>query len=97
MTQKQKLETYERFLHKLSIFVSCKEQQGINELVRGADRWSYAQQQEKPFDKEAQRFADWTFRTLCNTPETDSKLRKLQREKEKKQKRTRPVLTRAGR
>lgn len=89
MTQKQKLFVYEMYLHKLSKYQQAKDQDGIKELVRNADRWSYGQTNNDE-QQETKRFIDWTFRTLSNTPLTDSKLRKLQREKEKK-KRTRLV------
>ena len=72
---------YESFFHKLSTYYKAAELDGIKELANNADRWSYATS-EVPND-ETKRLIDWAFRTLCNTPETDRKIRKMQREKQK--------------
>jgi hypothetical protein len=91
MTQKQKIEMYENFLHKISVYCTAMENDGIKELASNADRWSYAHRQGNGeiSDKETQRLIDWAFRTLCNTPETDAKIRRRQREYSKKN--ARPV------
>lgn len=86
MTLKEKVENYEKFLHKLSLYVTCMEHDGITELVKNADKWSYGYRQDFYDDKEQKRYLDWSFRTLCNTPETDSKIRKRQRAYSKAQK-----------
>lgn len=79
MTAKEKLEMYEKFLHKLSMYCITNEHDGIAELVKNADRWSHGYGTDYQDEKEQKRYLTWAFRTLCNTPETDSKIRKRQR------------------
>jgi hypothetical protein len=89
VTQKQKILIYEKFFDKINVFCTSGENSGISELIKNADRFSYALRQntsEENTSKEQLRFLEWTFKTLCNTPETDSKLRKRQRAFEKNQK-----------
>lgn len=86
MTQKQKIELYEKFLEKLSIYHVSAEIEGIKELAKNADRWNYALKQEQ--SEETKRLIDWAFRTLCKTPETDRTIRHRL-----KKKKSRPVLS----
>ena len=79
MKLKDKVEMYEKFLHKLSTYVICMEHDGIRELVQNADRWSRGYSQDFYDDKEQKRYIDWAFRTLCNTPKTDQIVRRRQR------------------
>ena len=88
VTLKEKVQMYEDFLHKINLYCTICDNDGIAELVKNADRWSYAHRQGngENSDAEQQRLIDWAFRTLCNTPETDSKIRKRQRAYAKAQK-----------
>ena len=79
MKLKDKVEMYEKFLHKLSTYVICMEHEGIKELVQNADRWSRGYSQDFYDDKEQKRYNEWALRTLCNTPETDKNVRRRQR------------------
>lgn len=79
MTPKQKIDTYEKFLEKLSIFHASAEIEGLKELAKNADRWNFALKQER--SEETERLVDWTFRTLCKTPHTDRIIRHRQRKK----------------
>jgi len=89
MTKDTKIRMYESFFHKLSTYCMASEADGIKELVCNADRWSYASRErtEDPND-ETKRLMDWAFRTLCNTPETDRKIRRRQRANQKNKSRT---------
>lgn len=81
-TLKRKIEVYEGFLQKLASSYQSNNQESLQELLKNADRWAYAQEQPRE-EKENERFQQWAFRTLCNTPASDSKERKRLRELEK--------------
>lgn len=85
MTLKQKVLLYETYMCKLCQYKLMKEREGIDELITNAERLLHAQRLEKDFDdKETKRFAEWTQRTLINTPTTDRKIRRQQRALNKK-------------
>ena len=79
MKLKDKVEMYEKFLHKISTYVICMEHEGIAELVKNADRWSHGYRGDYVDEKEQKRYNEWALRTLCNTPETDKSVRRRQR------------------
>jgi len=81
LTLKEKVEMYENFLHRLSMF-SLVEHSGIEELVANADRWSYLHRVgEGGEDCELKRDKAITAMTrkLCDTPNTDIKIKERQR------------------
>jgi len=88
MSLREKVEMYEKFLSKLSTYCTLSENEGIAELVKNADRWHHGFTESYTDPTEQKRYLDWSFRTLCNTPETDSKIRKRQRAFEKIKKKT---------
>lgn len=83
ITLKKKIEVYEGFLQKLASSFQKSDEGSLQELLKNADRWAYAREQPGE-EKENERFQQWAFRTLCNTPESDSKERKRARELQKK-------------
>jgi hypothetical protein len=42
ISKKLKIKTYEKFLHKLHVALTCKRHDLVRELVLNADRWSRA-------------------------------------------------------
>ena len=73
-TLKEKVEIYERFLHKINMFCVCGDNGGISELVENADSWSYRHRAGEGMnsEKEQQEMIDCAFWKLCDTPETDN-------------------------
>ena len=86
MTQKAKLEIYEKVLRKLAHYYSTSETAGIDELCKNCDRWVYSLGQED--SEETDRLINWTYRTLDKTPLTDRVIRHRQ-----KKNKARPVLS----
>ena len=69
-TLKEKVEMYENFLHKINIFcISCNND-GIAELVKNADNWSYSHRSGNGelSDRKQQQRINNTFWKLCDTP-----------------------------
>lgn len=81
-TLRKKIEVYEGFLQKLASSFQKSDEGSLQELLKNADRWAFARTQPGE-EKESERFQQWAFRTLCNTPESDSRERKRLREIEK--------------
>lgn len=69
-TQKQKIEMYESFLHKINSFCIACEDLGIQELVQNADTWSYMHRvgNGEISDRAQQRLITKAFWNLCETP-----------------------------
>lgn len=44
-TLEEKVAQYEAFLHKINLYCVCMNHDGIAQLVRNADSWSYAHRQ----------------------------------------------------
>ena len=71
-TNKQKIEMYEAFLHKINLGIVCCNNLMIQELVANADRWSYAHRRgEFVSDKQRKQMINNMFQKLCDTPEAD--------------------------
>jgi len=72
-TQKQKIEMYEKFLHKINMCVICCDNTGVQELVHNADMWSYGFRvgNGEPSEREQQRLVTEAFWRLCDTPKSD--------------------------
>ena len=72
-TNKQKIDMYEAFLHKINLGIVCCNNLMIQELVANADRWSYAHRSgngEISDSQQDQRIYNM-FQKLCDTPEAD--------------------------
>lgn len=79
-TLKQKVDQYESFLHKINSFVISCNNDGIAELVRNADVWSYSHRcGEFVTDNQRQKMINGTFWNLCDTPEADKATKERQR------------------
>jgi hypothetical protein len=80
-TEKEKIEMYESFLHKINAFIVCVNNEGIKELVENADNWSYAHRvgNGEPSDEEQQEIIDNAFWKLLDTPQSDKKTQERQK------------------
>ena len=80
-TLEEKAEMYENFLHKINSFVICGENEGIRELVKNADDWSYAHSvgNGEHSDRKQQQIINKAFWKLLDTPSADENIRKRQR------------------
>lgn len=78
-TLKEKVEHYETFLHKINLFITCCNHDGVAELVKNADSWSYAHRSgEFVSDKQRKEMINSAFRRLCDTPEADKATKERQ-------------------
>jgi hypothetical protein len=80
-TLKEKVAQYESYLHKINMFcISCNND-GIAELVKNADNWSYAHRvgNGELSDRKQQQAINNAFWKLLDTLETD----KLSKERQK--------------
>lgn len=50
-TLEEKVEIYEKFLHKINLYCVCMNNDGIRQLIENADSWSYAHRRELPEDE----------------------------------------------
>lgn len=75
-TLKEKVEMYEAFLHRINIYVTCCNNEGIKDLVANADRWSYMHRcgNGEPSDKEQQEMVNEAFWQLCSTKSNEEKV-----------------------
>ena len=72
MKLKEKIEIYENFLHKINMFLTCCNNEGITELIRNADMWSYAHRRgEFLSDKQRDEIILECLKKLCDTPNAD--------------------------
>ena len=68
MTDKEKIEIYEAFLHAINMAVVCCNNERIRELVENADSWSYAHRcGEFMTDDERQGWIDQKTRKLLSS------------------------------
>lgn len=68
MNDKEKIEIYEEFLHKINLCCTCCNHDGIRQLVENADRWSYAHRMGEGFsDEKRQKMIDAATRRLTET------------------------------
>jgi hypothetical protein len=71
-TLKEKVALYENYLHKINMFVISCNNDGITELVRNADTWSYVHRcGEFITDKQRDQMINNAFWKLCDTPKAD--------------------------
>jgi hypothetical protein len=72
-TLKEKVEKYESFLHKINMFVTCGNQEGVKELVMNADNWSYMHRigNGEISEAEQKRLINQAFWNLCETNKTN--------------------------
>jgi hypothetical protein len=79
-TLKEKVKMYEDFLHKINMFVICCDNDGVAELVRNADNWSYTHRcgNGELSDRQQKQLINNAFWKLCDTPEADKKTKKRQ-------------------
>lgn len=80
-TQKEKIEMYEKFLHKINMCVMCCDDLGIQELVHNADMWSYMHRcgNGEPSEREQQRMINSRFWKLLDTPKSDEATKERQK------------------
>jgi len=80
-TNKEKILQYESFLHKINMCCISGNNDGIRELVKNADIWSYSHRisNGELSDTEQQRAIDNAFWKLLDTPETDAITKERQR------------------
>lgn len=80
-TLKEKVEMYEKFLHKINICVMCCDDLGVQELVYNADMWSYMHRcgNGEPSDREQQRLINSRFWKLLDTPKSDAAVEERQK------------------
>lgn len=71
-TLEEKVEMYEKFLHKINMYLICCNPTGVQELIANADNWSYEHRRGEYWtDEERQQMVDKKFWSLCNTPKAD--------------------------
>ena len=80
-TLKEKVAIYEEFLHKINMFVTCCDNDGVAELVQNADNWSYMHRvgNGELSDKKQQEMINNAFWKLCDTLEADEKTKERQK------------------
>ena len=79
-TLEEKISKYEAFLHKINLFIMSGNNNGIAELVKNADNWSYAHRRgEFVTDKQRNEMINNAFWMLCDTPEADKATQKRQK------------------
>jgi hypothetical protein len=79
-TLKQKVAVYEEFLHKINMFCITCDNEGIAELVKNADIWSYVHRNgEFVTDKQRDEMINNAFWKLCDTPEADKRTAERQK------------------
>ena len=72
-TLKEKVAQYESYLHKINSFIVSCNNDGIAELVRNADVWSYAHRvgNGELSDRQQQQAINNAFCKLLDTPGAD--------------------------
>ena len=72
MKLKEKIKIYEDFLHKINLFVTTCNNDGVAELIHNADMWSYAHRRgEYLTDKQRDKIILDCLKKLCDTPNAD--------------------------
>lgn len=87
-TLKEKVEMYERFLHKINVCVITGNSVGIQELVSNADDWSYMHRcgNGELSERGQRELINKKFKKLCNTPKSDLETKTRQKKYEEHQK-----------
>lgn len=85
-TLKEKVEMYERFLHRINSYVTACSNDGVAELVQNADSWSYMHRvgNGEISDREQDKLIYNAFWKLCDTPKTDKAVEERQKQFSKK-------------
>ncbi len=80
-TLREKVAQYESYLHKINMFIVSCNNDGIAELVRNADVWSYAHRISNGefSDRQQQQAINDAFLKLSDTPEADKASAERQR------------------
>lgn len=75
-TLKQKVEQYEKLLHKINLFIAMCNDEGIRELIKNADNWSYSHRVSNGTfsDEQQQELINRAFWKLLDTPKTDKEI-----------------------
>jgi len=78
-TLKEKVAQYESYLHKINSFIVSCNNDGIAELVRNADNWSYSHRRgEFVTDNQRQKMINGAFWKLLDTPKADKAAKERQ-------------------
>ena len=78
-TLKQKVDQYEKFLHKINMCCISGNHGCIAELVANADNWSYSHRcGEFVTDNQRQKMINGTFWKLLDTPKADKDTKERQ-------------------
>jgi hypothetical protein len=78
--QKEKIEMYESFLHRINMFIISSNNEGIKELIENADNWSYAHRRgEFVTDAQRDKMINSAFWKLLDTPKTDKDSKERQK------------------
>ena len=75
-TLREKVRQYEDFLHKINMFCTCGNSDGIRELIENADSFSYSHRvgNGELSERDQQKAINSTFWRLCDTPRADKAL-----------------------
>jgi hypothetical protein len=68
-TDAEKIKMYENFLHRISLYCTCGNNDAIRKLVQNADSWSFAHRQGNGelSDEEQEQIVSVRFWSLCQT------------------------------
>lgn len=80
-TIEEKIEMYERFLHKINMCMISGNNNAIKELVENADIWSYNHRRGNGeiSDEDQQKLIDSAFWKLCDTPRSDAEREEMRK------------------
>ena len=80
-TNEEKIEMYERFLHKINMCMTSCNNNAIKELVENADIWSFNHRRGNGelSDEEQQKLIDTAFWKLCDTPKSDAERKEMRK------------------
>lgn len=80
-TLKQKIKQYEAFLHLINSFIISGSHEGIRELVKNADNWSYAHRRGNGelSERKQQQAINNAFWNLLKTPNADKETEERQK------------------
>lgn len=72
-TNKEKIQQYEAFLHKINACIVSCNHEAISELIQNADNWSYAHRRGNGelTDKQQDSIIAGAFWRLLDTPKAD--------------------------
>ena len=87
-TLKEKVEVYEKFLHKISMCSLCCDNTGIKELIANADTWSYMHRcgNGEISQREQKILINNAFLALCDTPKSAKETLDRKKKYEERQK-----------